>query len=215
MHNIERQNNHHYWLQQDILQITQFQYTFFQNIILYEDIVPQIKVYSQLLLKLFRFNYQHLWEEQDQPASKNFPQALTHTELLPFIIQDGSKHLLYKDLTQLHMPYFEIISYDHTFYVEHSETSDSRPYVSSEITIDNPYYVDESTTSQNEQIETCHDPQETFNDKHQNSDDFLEQTQQNQNTLTFDTTSTIQDESNTDTHTDTRSVSQLLRTPTF
>ena len=53
-----RHNNPHYWLQQDILQTKQFQYRFFQIIILNEDTVPQLKVFSHFLLKFFRFNYQ-------------------------------------------------------------------------------------------------------------------------------------------------------------
>ena len=112
---IKRQDNPHYWLQQDISQKNQFQYIFFQNIIINEDIVPQIKVYSQFLLKFFRFNYQLLWEEQDQPAFKIFPQTLTRTELLPFIILDEHKHLLYRDPTKVQITYFEVISYDTIF----------------------------------------------------------------------------------------------------
>ena len=42
---IQRHDNPHYWLQQDILQIEQFQYRFFQNIILNEGTVPQIKIF--------------------------------------------------------------------------------------------------------------------------------------------------------------------------
>ena len=62
--------------------------------------------------------------------------------------------------------------------LEHSETSDNRPYMSSNIIIDNPHYDDDSTTPQNEQIETVQDPQKTNNDIHQSSDGLLEQTQQ-------------------------------------
>ena len=42
---IQRHNNPHFWLQQDIAQVKQFQYKFFQNIILNEDTVPQIKFF--------------------------------------------------------------------------------------------------------------------------------------------------------------------------
>ena len=51
---IPRHNNPHFWLQQDILQIKQFQYRFFQNIILSENTVPQIKVFHKFFLKFFR-----------------------------------------------------------------------------------------------------------------------------------------------------------------
>ena len=43
---IQRHDNPHYWLQQNILQIKQFQYRFFHNIILNQDTVPQIKIVS-------------------------------------------------------------------------------------------------------------------------------------------------------------------------
>ena len=47
--NIQRPDNPHYGLQQYMLQSKQFQYRFFQNIILNEDTVPQIKIFSHLL----------------------------------------------------------------------------------------------------------------------------------------------------------------------
>ena len=54
---ISRHNNPHYWLQQDVAQIKQFQYRFFQHIILNEDTVPLIKIFSHFLLNFFRFNF--------------------------------------------------------------------------------------------------------------------------------------------------------------
>ena len=83
--------------------------------ILNEDIVPQIKVYSQFLHGFSRLSYQIIWEKQDQSAFKCFPQTLTSTELLPFIIHEEHKHPLYRDPTKLHIPYFELISYDTNF----------------------------------------------------------------------------------------------------
>ena len=44
---IQRHNNPHYWLQQDLLQPKQFQYKFFQIIVLHADTIPQMKVFSQ------------------------------------------------------------------------------------------------------------------------------------------------------------------------
>ena len=52
---VQKHDNPHYWLQQDIVQIKHFQYRF-----------PQFKVFTQFLFKFFRFNYQLLWEQQDQ-----------------------------------------------------------------------------------------------------------------------------------------------------
>ena len=42
-------------------------------------------------LKFLRFNYQLLWEQKDQRAYINFPQTLTHIELLPYIIKNEKK----------------------------------------------------------------------------------------------------------------------------
>ena len=72
-----RHNNPHYWLQQDLLQVTNFQYRFFQNVSLDDDTIPQIKVFSHFLLMFFRFNYQILWEQKDQNAQYPFSSS-TH-----------------------------------------------------------------------------------------------------------------------------------------
>ena len=100
---IIRHNIPHYWLQQDLSQVTNFQYRFVQNIILDDDTIPQIKIFSHFLLKFFRFNYQLLWEQKDQNAYVNFPQVLTDTELLPLIIRNDFKHP-FKKISQ-HFPY--------------------------------------------------------------------------------------------------------------
>ena len=125
---IQIHDNHHYWLQQDILQIKNFQYRFFNNIILTDDTIPQVEIFTHFILKFFRFNNQLLWEQQDQQAYINFPQILTQTELLPYIIRNENKHLQYRDLTSFNITYFEQINLDHNFLVEHSETSDTRPF---------------------------------------------------------------------------------------
>ena len=123
-----RHNNPHYWLQQDLLQVTNFQYRFFQNISLDDDTIPQIKVFSHFLLKYVRFNYQILWEQKDQNAYIHFPQVLTETVLLPFLIRNDFKHPYYKDFTTIHTSHFESIEFNPDFLLEQFETSDSRPY---------------------------------------------------------------------------------------
>ena len=50
---IHTNDNPHYWLQQDILQVKNFQYRFFNNITLTDDTIPQVKVYTHFLLKFF------------------------------------------------------------------------------------------------------------------------------------------------------------------
>ena len=129
---VQRHDNPHYWLQRDILQIKHFQLKFFTKIILTDDTIPQVKIFTQFLLKFLRFNYQLLWEQKDQKAYINFPQALTHIELLPYIINNENKHLHYIDLTSLNVTHFEQINLDHNFVLEHSETSDNRPYTTSD-----------------------------------------------------------------------------------
>ena len=54
---VQRHDNPHYWLQRDILQIKNFQYRFFNNIILTDDTIPQVKFFTQFLLKFLRLNY--------------------------------------------------------------------------------------------------------------------------------------------------------------
>ena len=129
---IQRHDNPHYWLQQDILQIKNFQYRFFNNIILTDDTIPQVKILTQFLLKFFRFNCQLLWEQKDRQAYINLPQILTPIELLPSIIKNENKHLQYRDLTSFNVTHFEQINLDHNFLVEHSETSDNRPFTTSD-----------------------------------------------------------------------------------
>ena len=139
---IQRHNNPQYWLEQDILQIKNFEYKLFYPITLNDDTIPQVKVFTQFLLKFFRFNYQLLWEQQDQPAYTNFPKALTETELLPYIIKNEHKHIQYRDPTSFNTTYFEQINLDSNFLLEHSETSDSRPYITT-----NPETLSEQQTS--------------------------------------------------------------------
>ena len=148
---IQRHDNTHHWLQQDILQVKNFQYRFFNNFILTNDTIPQVKIFTQFIIKFFRFNYQLLWEQQDQRAYINFPQILTQTELLPYIIKKEHKQLQYRDLTSFIITYFEQINLDHTFLVEHSEISDNRPFITSNIS---PETTPEEQTSNVELLYT-------------------------------------------------------------
>ena len=90
---IRRHDNPHYCLQQDILQVKNFQYRLFNNITFTNDTISHVKVFTQFLLKFFRFNYQLLWEQQDQQAYIHFPQILTQTELLPYIIKNKKMNI--------------------------------------------------------------------------------------------------------------------------
>ena len=74
-----------------------------------------------------------LWEQQDQQAYIHFPQKLTQIELLPYIIKNEHRHLQYRDPTSFNTTYFEQINRDHNFITDYSETSDNRPYITSNI----------------------------------------------------------------------------------
>ena len=50
---VQTHDNPHYWLQQDISQTKHFQYRFFTNITLTDDTIPQVKIFTQFLLKFF------------------------------------------------------------------------------------------------------------------------------------------------------------------
>ena len=50
---IQTHDNPHYWLQQDILQTKHFQYRFCYNITLTDDTIPQVKIFTQFLIKFF------------------------------------------------------------------------------------------------------------------------------------------------------------------
>ena len=172
----QRHDNPHYWLQQDILQIKNFQYRFFNNIILTDDTIPQVKIFTQFLIKFLRFNYQLLWEQKDQQAYIDFPQILTHTELLPYIIESENKHLHYRDLTSFNVTHFEQINLDHIFLLEHSETSDNRPFITSNTS---PETTPEEQTSNVELVYTRQQSeqseQEALDNLFQNSDPPQEQ----------------------------------------
>ena len=130
---IQRHDNPHYWLKQDVVQVKNFQYRFFNNIILTDDTIPQVKVFTHSSFTFFRFNYQLLWEQQDQQAYTNFFQVLTPTELLPYIIKNEHKHLQYRNPTSFNIQHFDQINLDHNFITDFSETSDNRPYITTNI----------------------------------------------------------------------------------
>ena len=74
-----------------------------------------------------------LWEQQDQKTYIHFPQILTETELLPYIIKTEQRYLQYRDLHSFNTTYYVQINLDHNFITEFSETSDNRPYITSNV----------------------------------------------------------------------------------
>ena len=74
-----------------------------------------------------------LWEQQDQQAYINFPPVLTKTELLPYINKNENKHLQYREPTSLNITFFQQINLDQNCITDYIETSDNRPYFTSNI----------------------------------------------------------------------------------
>ena len=72
-------------------------------------------------------------KQQDQQAYIYFLQILTENELLPYIFKNEHRHSQYRDPTSLNSTYFEQIILDHNLISEYSETSDNRPYITSNI----------------------------------------------------------------------------------
>ena len=173
---INRQNIPHYWLLQDILQITHFQYNLFLNLTLNDDTIPQIQIFARFLLKFFRFNYQLVWVQQNQTAYTNFPQIFDKVDSLPFVIRDDFKHLQYISHLQLHIPYFEIIAFDNNFIVERSETSDNQPYITTSTT-------EIHTTSRNTNIQ-IKDSNDLFSDTSESQVQYLQQSPQRTQPIT-------------------------------
>ena len=106
------ENNPHYWLTTDILQIHHFQYQFFQNLTLNTKTKEQIQIYSLFLRKFFRHNYQLVWHSKFQDACINFPQQFSSDELLPFIIKSDSQHQHYYNLLDFPSSHFQYLAYD-------------------------------------------------------------------------------------------------------
>ena len=84
----------------DLIQINNFQYYFFSELVLLDNFtIPQIQIYSLFLRKFFRFNYQLIWNQIDQKAFQNFPQYFSKEKLLPFLISEENKHPRFVNLT--------------------------------------------------------------------------------------------------------------------
>ena len=107
-------------------------------------------------MKFFRFNYQLIWEQQDQSAYIIFPQVLSESDLLPFMINNTNKHVHYRNPLSFNTTYFELITYDTNFIIEHSETSDNRPYTNPNFTSEpspdehNPHILQQNSSHANQ-----------------------------------------------------------------
>ena len=172
---IQRHGNPHYWLQQDIEQIKNFQYKFFKNIILTEDTIPQVTVFTHFLLKFFRFNYQILWEQQDQQET---------SDKRPYITTNISHEISPEQQTPSLLPQF----------VRHNITQEQDDVVNffqnPELPQSNPLYPQ---ISQGPNLQQINPSEAATTQKTSELSDVTEQTEQTvQNTQSF----TITNDSN-------------------
>ena len=122
------EDNPHHWLQTDILRIQNFLYHYFKDLTLDDQTIPQIKVISLFLRKYFRFNYQLLWSQQDQPAFTAFPNHFTADECLPFIISGRNAHPYFHKPQLITKQTLDYIRFDPLLITENDLFADNRPY---------------------------------------------------------------------------------------
>ena len=125
---VNPEDNPHHWLQTDILRIQNFLNHYFKDITLNDQTIPQIKVKSLFLRKYFRFNYQLLWSQQDQPAFTAFPNHFTADECLPFIISEQNEHPHFYKPQLITKQTLDYIRFDPLLITENDLFADNRPY---------------------------------------------------------------------------------------
>ena len=122
------EDNPHHWLQTDILRIQKFLYHYFKGLTLNDQTIPQIQVISLFLRKYFRFNYQLLWSQQDQPAFTAFPNHFTADECLLFIIIEQNEHPCFYKSQLITKQTLDYIRFDPLLITEIYLFADNRPY---------------------------------------------------------------------------------------
>ena len=164
---INTQDNPHHWLQADVLRIQNFLYNYFKDLTLNDQTISHIKVISFILRKYFRFNYQILWSQKDQPAFTAFPQHFTADDCLPFIISEQNEHPYFNKPEQTTKQTLDLIRFDPQFITENDLIADNRPY----------HYEQNSQAQQNLLIIVDNNKEE--NDT--NNENILQQQTQNEN----------------------------------
>ena len=122
------QNNPHHWLQADVLRIQNYLYHYFKDLTLNEQTILQTKVISLFLRNYFRFNYQLLWSEQNQPAFAAFHNHFTDDECLPFIIDKQNEHPYFFKSGKITQQTMDFISFDPRLITENEFHDINRPY---------------------------------------------------------------------------------------
>ena len=121
-------NNHHHWLQTDLIKIQNFLYHFFKDITINEQTISQTKLLSLFLREYFRFNYQLLWSQPDQSAFAAFHNHFTADECLPFIINEHNEHPYFVKLDTITKQAIDYISSNPRLITENNLHDNNRPY---------------------------------------------------------------------------------------
>ena len=95
-----------------------------------------MKAFSRFHLKFLRFYYHLIWVQQDQSAYYHLSHFPNQTDYLPFLIDDYFKRP-YRNPTELHLPYFDMITFENHLVLKKCEMSDSWPYMNTNLDFDN------------------------------------------------------------------------------
>ena len=164
---VNPEDNPHHWLQTDILRIQIFLYHYFKDLTLNDQTIPQIKIISLFLRKYFRFNYQLLWSQQDQPAFTAFPNHFTADECIPFNINEQNEHPYFHKPQLITKQTLDYIRFDPLLITENDLFADNRPY----------HYEQNSQVQQNLNFNTNN----YTKDDNTNNENTLQQQNQNEN----------------------------------
>ena len=164
---VNPEDNPHHWLQTGIIRIRNFLYHYFKDLTLDDQTIPQIKVISLFLRKYFRFNYQLLWSQQDQPAFTAFPNHFTADECLQFIISEQNAHPYFHKSQLITKQTLDYIRFDPLLNTENDLFADNRPY----------HYEQNSQVQQNLNFNTNNYTE----DDNTNNENTLQQQNQNEN----------------------------------
>ena len=80
-----------------------------------------------MLRKYFRFNYQLLWSQQEQPAFTTFHNDFTADECLPFIINKQNEHPYFFKPETITKKAIDYISFEPRLITENNLHDDNRP----------------------------------------------------------------------------------------
>ena len=144
-----------------------FLYHYFKDLTLNDQTIPQIKVISLFLRKYFRFNYQLLWSQQDQPAFTAFPNQVTADECLPFIISEQNEHPYFHKPQLITKQTLDYIRFDPLLITENDLSAGNKPY----------HYEQNSQLQQNLHFNTNNYTE----DDTTNNENTLQQQNQNEN----------------------------------